>query len=117
MNPISYIQDKLRLLDIEANQSQLEQLFRFYELLIEKNKVMNLTGITDFEEVVEKHFVDSLIIHKFRDLNQQEKIIEILRMLSGLISQKNQSHHWRRTTLLYGTISYDNGINLKLFNT
>ncbi len=77
MNPISYIQDKLRLLDIEASQSQLEQLFRFYELLIEKNKVMNLTGITDFEEVVEKHFVDSLIIHKFRDLNQQEKIIDI----------------------------------------
>lgn len=77
MKPISYIQDKLRLLDIEASQSQLEQLFRFYELLIEKNKVMNLTGITDFEEVVEKHFVDSLIIHKFRDLNQQEKIIDI----------------------------------------
>lgn len=77
MNPISYIQDKLRLLDIEASQSQLEQLFRFYELLIEKNKVMNLTGITDFEEVVEKHFMDSLIIHKFRDLNQQEKIIDI----------------------------------------
>ena len=49
MNPISYIQEKLRLLDIEASQSQLEQLFRFYELLIEKNKVMNLTSNTDFE--------------------------------------------------------------------
>ncbi|MBP7319465.1 MAG: 16S rRNA (guanine(527)-N(7))-methyltransferase RsmG [Lachnospiraceae bacterium] len=77
MNPISYIQEKLRLLDIEASQSQLEQLFRFYELLIEKNKVMNLTSITDFEEVVEKHFMDSLIIHKFRDFSQDIKIIDI----------------------------------------
>lgn len=77
MNPINYLNDKLRLLDIEASEIQLEQLLRFYNLLIEKNKVMNLTGITEFEEVVEKHFMDSLIIHKFRDLNQDVKIIDI----------------------------------------
>lgn len=77
MNPLSYIQDQLKLLNIDANQIQLEQLFRFYEMLVEKNKVMNLTGITEFEEVVEKHFIDSLIIHKFRNLDQNLKVIDI----------------------------------------
>lgn len=77
MNPLSYIQDQLKLLNIDANQIQLEQLFRFYEMLVEKNKVMNLTGITEFEEVVEKHFIDSLIIHKFRNLDQKLKVIDI----------------------------------------
>lgn len=41
---------------------QMEQFFRYYELLIEKNKVMNLTAITELPEVVTKHFVDSLLL-------------------------------------------------------
>ena len=39
-------------LGIQLNGQQKEQFIKFYEYLIEKNKVMNLTGITDFEEVV-----------------------------------------------------------------
>ena len=42
------------------NNSQLEQFELYYDMLIEKNKVMNLTAITDFDEVIEKHFLDSL---------------------------------------------------------
>lgn len=42
-------------------QKQLDNLFTYYQLLYEKNKVMNLTGITELEEVYEKHFFDSLI--------------------------------------------------------
>ena len=48
--------------DIICSDEQLMMLIRFYEMLVEKNKVMNLTAITDFEEVAIKHFADSLTI-------------------------------------------------------
>jgi len=41
-------------------QNQKDQFYRFYELLIEWNEKMNLTGITEIEEVYAKHFFDSL---------------------------------------------------------
>ena len=47
-------------LGIELSQKQKDQFIQFYEFLVEKNKVMNLTGITEFEEVLTKHFLDSL---------------------------------------------------------
>ena len=47
---------------IELSSDQLDQFESFYELLIDKNKVMNLTSITDPDEVVTKHFIDSLSI-------------------------------------------------------
>ena len=40
----------------------MEQFYRYYELLVEWNKVMNLTGITEVGDVAEKHFVDSLAL-------------------------------------------------------
>lgn len=43
---------------------QLEQFSRYYELLVETNKVMNLTAITEESEVVTKHFIDSMAIVK-----------------------------------------------------
>ena len=50
----------LQKLHVELSQEQTEQFLRYYELLTEKNKVMNLTAITEFDEVIEKHFLDSL---------------------------------------------------------
>lgn len=67
----------LEKLGIELNNYQLEQFTDYYELLIEKNKVMNLTAITDFDEVVEKHFIDSLMLAKIWTLNQSLKIIDL----------------------------------------
>ena len=49
----------------------------FYKLLIEWNQYMNLTAITEYEEVVEKHFVDSLYIVKAINLCEKENIIDI----------------------------------------
>lgn len=60
---------------VKLNNTQLEQFQKFYELLIEKNKVMNLTGITEYDEVVEKHFVDSLAIGTIANI--EGKIIDI----------------------------------------
>lgn len=51
-------------LHIVLSQGQIDQFLTYYEMLIEKNKVMNLTAITDFDEVMKKHFIDSLSIVK-----------------------------------------------------
>ena len=56
------ILEKISALGLEITDAQCEMLLRYYEMLVEKNKVMNLTAITEFEEVVTKHFVDSLSI-------------------------------------------------------
>lgn len=51
---------KVKELGIELKDNQINQFNKYYELLVEYNKVMNLTGITEYEEVLEKHFYDSL---------------------------------------------------------
>ncbi len=58
----SYLIDTLSSWNFEFNENQISQLDKYYELLIEKNKVMNLTAITEFDEVIVKHFADSLSI-------------------------------------------------------
>lgn len=65
----------LKSIGIELTEKQLNQFQQFYELLIEKNKVMNLTGITEYDEVVEKHFIDSLAIASFENI--EGRIIDI----------------------------------------
>lgn len=54
----------LEKLGISLSEHQFEQFLQYYELLIEWNKVMNLTGITEFEDVIQKHFLDSLCLVK-----------------------------------------------------
>ena len=60
----SRFQKGLQELKLDLSEEQIQQFLTFYEYLIEKNKVMNLTGITEFQEVVEKHFLDSLCLVK-----------------------------------------------------
>ena len=61
---IAKFEDGLKSLDIELSDNQKQQFVQYYELLIEWNKVMNLTAITDLEDVLQKHFIDSLTIVK-----------------------------------------------------
>lgn len=56
---------------------QMNQFNLFYELLIEKNKVMNLTAITEYDEVVLKHFIDSIIIYKNIRNDKIESIMDV----------------------------------------
>lgn len=49
-------------LSVSLSGTQKEQFFKYYELLIEWNKVMNLTAITELPDVVTKHFIDSLLL-------------------------------------------------------
>jgi 16S rRNA (guanine527-N7)-methyltransferase len=67
----------LNNLEIILSEKQIEQFITYYELLIEWNKVMNLTAITEFEEVIQKHFIDSLSIVKAIKLDDKMKIIDI----------------------------------------
>lgn len=62
--------------DIHLTDIQIEKFVDYYKFLIKKNKVMNLTSIVKEEEVVLKHFIDSLMIIKYLNLNES-KIIDI----------------------------------------
>lgn len=59
-------------LGIVLTEKQIEQFMKYYELLIEWNSFMNLTGITEFEEVMKKHFIDSVSLIKAFDLKDKE---------------------------------------------
>ncbi|MCF2669346.1 16S rRNA (guanine(527)-N(7))-methyltransferase RsmG [Faecalicatena contorta] len=68
---------KLKELNIQINEIQKKQFDTFYSMLVEWNKVMNLTGITEYEEVIEKHFVDSLSIVNIFDLSEINTVIDV----------------------------------------
>ena len=64
-------------LNINLTEKQIEQFLKYYEILVETNKVMNLTAITEFDEVIEKHFLDSLSLVRVFDLNRNVKILDL----------------------------------------
>lgn len=57
-------QKDLKCFDIELSKKQLAQFLMYYEMLVEWNQMMNLTAITEYEDVMKKHFVDSLSLVK-----------------------------------------------------
>lgn len=67
----------LEKFNIHLNEKQMFQFMKYYEMLIETNKVMNLTAITEYDEVVDKHFIDSLSLIQAIDLNQPLKVIDV----------------------------------------
>lgn len=71
---LTYFNKGLESLNIKLSERQIEQFLTFYELLVEWNSFMNLTAITEFEEVVQKHFLDSLALIKACDLKDQTLI-------------------------------------------
>lgn len=64
-------------LGICLDDEKKQQFISFYEYLIEKNKVMNLTGITEFQEVLVKHFLDSLACVKAVEMKNVKKVMDI----------------------------------------
>lgn len=67
----------LEKLEISLSEQQINQFLKYYEMLIEKNKVMNLTAITEFDEVVVKHFLDSISIAKYYSLEKAGSVIDV----------------------------------------
>ena len=64
-------------LGITLSETQMQQFLKYYEMLVEWNKVMNLTGITEYEEVISKHFIDSLASVKVCDYSTKKTLIDI----------------------------------------
>lgn len=62
---------------VELNEKQLSQFQKYYEMLIEWNEKINLTAITDFEEVLMKHFLDSISIGHFIKQDESISILDI----------------------------------------
>lgn len=67
----------LEKLRITLSNEQLEQFLIYYEMLVEWNEKMNLTAITDFQDVMKKHFVDSVSLIKAYDVTKSVSIIDV----------------------------------------
>ena len=66
---------KAKSIEIELNSEQIEKFYNYYLLLIEWNEKMNLTAITEANDVILKHFIDSLTICKY--IPENARIIDI----------------------------------------
>lgn len=76
MNPITF-QEKAKEIGIELSERQLQQFEQYYELLIEWNEKINLTSITEKEEVYVKHFYDSITAAPYFDFTQELRICDV----------------------------------------
>lgn len=69
------MQSYLKELNIELSDLQLNQFYKYMNILIEWNKVMNLTGITDPKEIIVKHFIDSLTV--LDKIDENDSVIDV----------------------------------------
>ena len=77
MYSIESFKKKVNMLHIELSDEQYNQYVTYYEMVVEKNKVMNLTGITEFDEFIDKHYIDSLSIVNAVDMHQVQSAIDV----------------------------------------
>lgn len=71
-----FIQD-LKELGVSLTDRQIEQFLIYYELLTEWNSFMNLTAITKYEDVLKKHFVDSVSLIQAVDVRKELTLIDV----------------------------------------
>ena len=64
-------------LGIILSERQIDQFEKYFQLLAEKNKVMNLTAITEPYDVIEKHFIDSLSIVKVVPMEEIHTVLDL----------------------------------------
>ncbi len=74
---LSYMEDQFEKEGFVFSEDQKRMFVTFYEMLIEKNKVMNLTGITEFKDVVTKHFLDSLSLRRVANLSRPLSVLDL----------------------------------------
>lgn len=74
---INEFTEELKKLGINITNEQIDLLEKYYNLLIEWNDKINLTAITDKEEVYLKHFYDSLTLIKAYDLTKKIKVCDV----------------------------------------
>ena len=81
MNDYSRLIEYLKGYEVNVSDEQISRLDKYYEMLIETNKSLNLTAITEFEDVLVKHFIDSVSI--IRDIDLNKKNISVIDVGTG----------------------------------
>ena len=78
MDPsVDFLKNEFLANSISLTDKQANQFIEYYEMLIETNKVMNLTAVTEFEDVVRKHFIDSIMIARVLDVEKIRSVVDI----------------------------------------
>ena len=72
-----FLRENLKKIGCEPSDLQCEQLNNFHKILCEWNEFMNLTGITEYNEVVIKHFVDSLAVNCVYSFKNTDRVVDI----------------------------------------
>ena len=75
-NTDQFVKD-LTALGVRLTDKQIQQFIQYYEMLVEWNQVMNLTAITEYDDVMKKHFVDSVSLIKAYDVNKCATVIDV----------------------------------------
>lgn len=71
------LNDITRQFGLELSERQLQQFSKYYDILVEWNSFMNLTAITDRDDVIIKHFADSLLLYKYKDLHNNLNVLDV----------------------------------------
>lgn len=79
--PSEIFKRNIESIDVKLDDMQLAQLDKYYDILVEWNSFMNLTGITDYEEVMQKHYLDSLVLKL--PLNKNSDSIKLIDVGTG----------------------------------
>ena len=77
MERIEFIISEFQKCNIKLSQDKADKLLKLYEFLVEYNKNVNLTAITDFEEVVVKHFIDIVLPFSMIDIKENSSFIDV----------------------------------------
>lgn len=77
MDKIEYIVNTFASGGIEISTQQAEKYLVLYDFMVEYNKNVNLTAITDFEDVVMKHFVDSVLPFSKLEIGKNDSFIDV----------------------------------------
>lgn len=75
-NTVQFEKD-METLGISLSEKQIGQFLSYYEMLTEWNQMINLTAITEYDDVMKKHFVDSLSLIKAFDATQSVSVIDV----------------------------------------
>lgn len=97
----------LQELNIELTQTQLDQFGKYYDLLMEWNAVMNLTAITDYNEVITKHFLDSLSIVKVI-VKMKENILKENILKENVLKEDNLKENVLKENILKENVLKEN---------
>lgn len=77
MNTLDFIEYVKKEIGLELNEKQVDQFKTYAEFLKEYNEKINLTAITEYEEVLEKHFLDSLFPLRMLELKENQILADI----------------------------------------